>query len=170
LTKNADFTTLNLPMKKGANSHNKKIKRYTNKGALGAGTAYALLAMLIIMSAGSLMIGNIVPKEDAPVTGQTVILLSTTPEAEKNNLQLYTFPGATYTPTPSPTSLPQPQNEGNSNWSGGSGGGSGSGGSDNWGGGDGGSNSPDWGGGGSDWGGGYSGGGGGGGSSAVGAR
>lgn len=162
LTKIFLFITLNLSaiksMKKSS-AHSKKpthkaVKRQYNKGALGAGTAYALLGMLVIMAAGSLMIGNIIPSGDSPKTGQSVILLSTTPEAEKSNLQLYYFPGATYTPTPSPTTPPQPQNEGGNNW----GGGSGSGG----GGGDGGSSSPGGGGG--------SGGGGGGGGSAVGAR
>lgn len=127
--------------KAAAQSHKKKKldikKHYNNRGALGAGTAYALLAMLVIMSAGSLMIGNIIPNEEGPTSGQTVILLSTTPEAEKNNLQLYYFPGVTFTPTPSPSPVPQPQNEGGNNWdgSGGSGDGSGSG--------DGGNNAPD---------------------------
>lgn len=144
--------------KAAAQSHKKKKldikKHYNNRGALGAGTAYALLAMLVIMSAGSLMIGNIIPNEEGPTSGQTVILLSTTPEAEKNNLQLYYFPGVTFTPTPSPSPVPQPQNEGGNNWGGGGGSGGGSG--------DGGSSAPDGGGG--------SGGGGGGGGSSVGAR
>jgi hypothetical protein len=98
------------------------------RGALGAGTAYGLLALLVLMSAGSLMIGSIAPRNKSPQDGQVVVIATNTPQPQKNNLQLYTFPGATYTPTPSPTPQPQPQ-QNDSNGSGdksGHGGGGGS--------------------------------------------
>src|SRR5438876_1101066 len=91
-----------LPAKKALSHTHKKTKRY-NKGALGAGFAYAMLATLVILAAGSVMIGNISPNTKSPQTGQSVIISLQQPEPSKNNLQLYTFPGATETPTPSPT-------------------------------------------------------------------
>lgn len=104
------------------------------KGALGAGMAYALLAILVVSFASVMMIGNITPHQNAPTGTQPVIIITKPPEPQKSNLQLYTFPGATYTPTPTPTTPPQPDQ------SGGDSGGSGEG--------DGGHSAPDTGGGG----------------------
>ena len=101
-------------------SQSTKKSRF-NRGALGAGTAYAILAMLVIGAAGSMMIGSIVPNSKSPDSGQSVIISTNTPEPKKSNLQLYYFPGATETPTPSPTLPPQPD----MNWGGGNGGGGG---------------------------------------------
>jgi len=95
------------------------------RGALGAGTAYVVMIMLVVLTAGSLMVGNIIPTTTTVTSGQTVIISTNTPEPRKNNLQLYYFPGATYTPTPTPTTPPQPQVQ----WPHGSGGGGGGGGS-----------------------------------------
>lgn len=83
-----------------------KHKKY-NRGALGAGMAYAILAMLVIVAAGTTMIGSIVPtgKGDG---GMPVVVMTHSPNGQKNNLQLETFPGATYTPTPTPTATPTP--------------------------------------------------------------
>lgn len=90
--------------------------------------AYGLLALLILVSAGSLMIGSIFPKDVSPDQGQVVIIATNTPQPQKSDLQLYTFPGATYTPTPTPTPQPQPQQSngggGGNSHGGGSGGGS----------------------------------------------
>jgi uncharacterized membrane protein YgcG len=97
-------------MKKKKTLPKKKVlnKKYA-KGALGAGFAYAVLAMLIILAAGSAMIGNIAPSSKSPQNGQSVIVTTNTPQPSKSNLQLYTFPGVTFTPTPTPTPIPQPQ-------------------------------------------------------------
>ena len=119
------------PSKHKPNSKVSK-KKYINKGTLGAGFAYMVLAILVIIGAGSLMIGSIIPQSKSPESGQSVIITTPNPEQSKDNLQLYYFQGATYTPTPSPT-LPPPQPQ---QRQGSPGGGSGSGG------GDGGSSSP----------------------------
>jgi len=106
-------------------THARRIKRKYNKGALGAGMAYTILTLLVVFSAAFLMIGNLAPQVADPVNGQRVVVLTITPEGAKNNLQLYTFPGATYTPTPTPTptpeptSPPQPPGNGNDNGDGG---------------------------------------------------
>src|SRR5438874_205712 len=93
-----------------------------NKGALGAGTAYAILGILVIMAAGTLMIGSIVPKGMPNANGQPVIISTNTPEPKKSNLQLYDFPGATYTPTPTDTPTPTPTEVPQNNGGGGGGG------------------------------------------------
>lgn len=113
--------------KKVAHVKAHKVSRKANKysrGALGAGTAYAILAMLVIGAAGTMMIGSIAPSNKSPQDGQKVIITTNTPEPQKSNLQLYYFPGATFTPTPSPTLPPQPDER----RPGGSGGGGGRGG------------------------------------------
>lgn len=84
----------------------KTAKRF--RGALGAGMAYAILGMLVIASAAVMMTGNIAPTNMNPDAKQKAIIMTNTPEPAKKNLQLYTFPGATYTPTPSPTPTPTP--------------------------------------------------------------
>ncbi len=84
-------------------------KNYTPKGELSAGMAYMILAILIIVAGGSLMTGSIIPNPNkSPNTGQPVITIPAQTKPAKNNLQLFTFPGATYTPTPSPTPTPKP--------------------------------------------------------------
>lgn len=106
----------------------KKYDPYAYKnmrGALGAGTAYVVMIMLVVLTAGSLMVGNIIPTTTTVTSGQEVIIATNTPEPKKNNLQLYYFPGATYTPTPTPTTPPQPDVK----WGGGGGSGGGGGGS-----------------------------------------
>ena len=111
----------------------------SSRGAMGAGMAYVVLATLVLFAAGSMMIGSIFPVDKPNYDyKQRVLLLSTTPEVKKDNLQLYYFPGATYTPTPSPTLPPEPDTSGGSKDSG----------SSKDGGKDGGSKSPDSGGGG----------------------
>ncbi|MEK7571761.1 MAG: hypothetical protein AAB553_05805 [Patescibacteria group bacterium] len=88
------------------------------KGALGAGTAYAILGMLVIAFGAAAMLGDIVPQNKNPIDNQPVIIISNTQSPPRDNLQLYTFPGVTYTPTPSPTPVPtnppQPQTGGGS--------------------------------------------------------
>lgn len=87
-----------------------RAKKYINKGGLGAGMAYVILGLLVIAAGGSLLIGNIIPiSSKSPSGGQPVIILPPNTKPANNNLQLFTFPGATYTPTPSPTTPPQPQ-------------------------------------------------------------
>jgi hypothetical protein len=82
-------------------------KTYTPKGELSAGMAYLILAILIIVAGGSLMTGNFIPSSSkSPTDGQPVITLPANTSKAKNNLQLFTFPGATYTPTPTPTPIP----------------------------------------------------------------
>lgn len=93
-------------MKKVSITKKRSLKKKWRKGALGAGMAYAILAMLIVFSAGAMMVGNIFPEAKNPINNQPVIIMTNTPEQQKNNLQLYTFPGATYTPTPTPTPTP----------------------------------------------------------------
>lgn len=79
-------------------------KKY-NRGALGAGMAYAILAMLVIVAAGTTMIGSIIPTGKGE-SGMPVAVMTHSPNGAKSNLQLETFPGATYTPTPTPTATP----------------------------------------------------------------
>ncbi len=111
-------------------------KKRTFKGGMGAGTLYAVVALLIIAFGATSMIGNIVPITSvSPKSGQPVNISPPTTDNARDNLQLFTFPGATYTPTPSPTTPPQPQQS----WSGGNDGGSRSGGGNSNGNGDGGS-------------------------------
>src|SRR5438067_918857 len=97
-------------MKKSPNKKHVIAKRKIklNKGSLGAGMAYAILGMLVIMAAGVLMIGSIVPRNTENQNGQVVIIATNTPQPGKSNLQLYDFPGATYTPTPTDTPTPTP--------------------------------------------------------------
>lgn len=85
----------------------RRKKIYTAKGGLGAGMTYVILAILVIITGGSLMTGNIIPYS-SPTGGQPVITLPAQTKPAKDDLQLYTFPGATYTPTPSPTPTPTP--------------------------------------------------------------
>lgn len=110
---------------------NRSTKKRLTKGAVNAGTIFVLFILFIVGGGSSLMVGNFLPNETKNI-GQEVIIISETPENAKNNLQLYTFPGATYTPTPSPTPTPEPTDRPTSG--GGDGGGSGDG--------DGGNNSP----------------------------
>ena len=57
--------------KRKASMGQKRIYR----GALGAGTMYAVVALLIIALGASLMIGNIVPlTSTSPINGQQVII------------------------------------------------------------------------------------------------
>ncbi len=84
-------------------------KHYPPKGGLGAGMAYVILSILIVIAGGSLITGGIVPNPNkSPNTGQPVITMPAQTKPAKDDLQLYTFPGATYTPTPSTTPIPQP--------------------------------------------------------------
>jgi hypothetical protein len=110
--------------KKAVHHKIKKLSRKTklSKGALGAGTAYVVLALLVIMAAGTMMIGSIVPKSKSPTSGQAVILFPHSLAPSHSNLQLETFQGAPPTLTPIPTTPPQPQSSGGSHY--GSGGGS----------------------------------------------
>jgi len=85
----------------------RRRKIYTAKGELGAGMTYVILAILVIITGGSLMTGNIIPYSN-PAGGQPVITLPVQNKPAKDDLQLYTFPGVTYTPTPSPTPTPTP--------------------------------------------------------------
>jgi hypothetical protein len=86
-------------------------KKYSSRGTLGAGMLYIVFAILIITAGGAVLIGNITPSI-SPTGYQPVVIISPQSESSKNNLQLYTFPGATYTPTPTPTTPPQPQRPG----------------------------------------------------------
>ena len=90
-----------------------------------------VLGLLVIMAAGSIMIGDIVPHTKSPESGQSVIISKPWLAPSHSNLQLEYFPGATLTPTPTPTVPPQPQQDtsgsgGGGNDNGGGGGGSGS--------------------------------------------
>jgi hypothetical protein len=93
-------------MKKKSARKTVSHKKYT-RGALGAGMAYVILAMLILVAAGTTMIGSIVPTGKGEY-GMPVVIMTHSPDGRKNNLQLETFPGATYTPTPTPTATPTP--------------------------------------------------------------
>jgi hypothetical protein len=110
--------------KKKQLSTRKALNKKYAKGALGAGFMYATLALLILMAAGSVMIGNIIPGSKSPQSGQNVIISLRPPEPSKSNLQLYYFPGATLTPTPTATPVPQPQESGGGGNKSGGGGGS----------------------------------------------
>lgn len=114
-----EFIYAKIRMKKGKRI--KDAKRF--KGALGAGMAYAILGMLVIASAAVMMTGNIAPTNLNPDAKQPAIIMTNTPEPAKKNLQLYTFPGATYTPTPSPTPTPTPTDVPQQSGGGGGGGG-----------------------------------------------
>jgi uncharacterized membrane protein YgcG len=116
--------------------HSRVSKKGLNRGALGAGTAWALMGMAVIALGGTAMLGSIVPQGRESDQGQPVVLISPQLDPAKNNLQLETFPGVTFTPTPTPTVPPPPKTDspqggssGSTGGSGGSGGGSGSGGS-----------------------------------------
>lgn len=74
-----------------------------NRGAIGPGMAFALVALLVVVSGGTLMIGNIVPNGKAPATGQPVIIQPGKNEPPRSNLQLNYFAGITLTPSPIPT-------------------------------------------------------------------
>ncbi len=103
--------------------HSRSTKNRPSRGSMGAGTLYAVVALLIIAFGATSMIGNIVPlTSKSPGSGQPVNVSPPDTDNARDNLQLFTFPGATYTPTPSPTTPPQPQQS----WS--NSGGSGSGG------------------------------------------
>jgi hypothetical protein len=93
------------------------LKRKNNKifkGGLGAGTLYAIVALLLVALGGSLMIGSITPittsEEESYLRQirQPVNIHPARTQLEQDNLQLFTFPGTTYTPTPAPTFPPQP--------------------------------------------------------------
>lgn len=96
-------------MKKKTALSKRRKKIYTTKGALSAGMTYVILTILIIIAGGMLMTGSIIPlSTKSPEGGQPVITLPASKNPAKNDLQLFTFPGATYTPTPSPTPTPTP--------------------------------------------------------------
>ncbi len=101
-------------------------KKTVLRGRLGAGTLYAVVGLLIVTLGAVSMIGNIVPLSNkSPLSGQPVIISPPKIEAQKDNLQLFTFPGITYTPTPLPTTPPGPGSswgDDNKNKSGGGGG------------------------------------------------
>lgn len=111
-----------VKIKKKSNSIRRKTKL---KGRLGAGTLYAVVGLLIVMLGAVSMIGNIVPLSNkSPLSGQPVIISPPKIETQKDNLQLFTFPGITYTPTPLPTTPPGPGSRwDDDNKSGGGGGG-----------------------------------------------
>jgi len=88
----------------------KSIKNTAFKGRLGAGTLYFVVGLAILGLGAAAMTGNITPlSTKSPETGQPVNVTPPSLERERSNLQLFTFPGATYTPTPAPTLPPQPQ-------------------------------------------------------------
>jgi hypothetical protein len=72
---------------------------------------FALFLILVIAVLSMMMVGGI-PLVNDGTTETGVIPVSTNPEDEKDNLQLYTFPGLTQTPTPTPLAPPQPREEG----------------------------------------------------------
>ncbi len=98
-------------------THNTRRKTRVFKGGLGAGTLYAVVALLIVALGGSLMIGNITPNTTSESESelmqnmQPVIISPPVLGPLKPNLQLDDFPGVTYTPTPSPEPPPQPDQE-----------------------------------------------------------
>lgn len=117
-------------VKKSVSRHSGLKRRKLSRGALGAGMAYAILGLLVVLGAGTTMIGNITPS--GKNEGQPVILLTDAPDGTKDNLQLETFPGVTITPTITPTVPPPPNvpnpSGGTQSGSGGSRGGGGGGG------------------------------------------
>lgn len=82
-------------------------KKYSYKGTAGAGMLYIVFAILVITAGAAVLIGNITPSV-SPTGYQPVVITGPQSESSKNNLQLYTFPAAIYTPTPSPTPSPTP--------------------------------------------------------------
>lgn len=103
-------------------TYNTPPKKYLTKGAMGAGMLYIILAIMIITAGAGLLIGNITPS-NSPTGNQPVVIVSPQTNSSKNNLQLYTFPGITYTPTPTPSpNPPKPQTPGGGGGGGGGGG------------------------------------------------
>jgi hypothetical protein len=92
-----------------------KHRNKLNRGGMGAGMGYVVLAILAIGAFSAMMVGNITPI-DKPAEKQEVILLPAIPEPSKSNLQLHTFPGITLTLPPPPEAPPQPQERGGTNY------------------------------------------------------
>ena len=89
------------------NTLDASVKQYTyldSRGGLGPGFIFSLFTMGVLVGGALMMIGNIFPGENgAPLTNQTVIIITPTGLPALRNLQLHTFPADTLTPTPSPT-------------------------------------------------------------------
>ena len=85
---------------------NKKHLTKLQQGALGGGTIYIVAILFLLVGFGSVLTNGLLPPDKLP-TGAAVTIVPPAPDAEKKNLQLYTF-GYT-TPAPTPTTAPTPQ-------------------------------------------------------------
>lgn len=87
---------------------NKKILEwYSHKneaGSISNGALYFFI--LLTVAIGALLTGGVAVNQQGPVTGEPVAINIPLVTKAQNNLQLYTFIGATYTPTPLPTVQP----------------------------------------------------------------
>ncbi len=83
-----------------------KVKK--SRGAVGAGTIYAIIFLGIVIGGGVMMLGNSAPKFASPDDSQPVIIQRGDDTDGKSNLQLEDFPGITLTPTPTPSPTPTP--------------------------------------------------------------
>jgi hypothetical protein len=81
----------------------KRIKAKKNKGALGSGTLFVVILILIVSALAFTLIGGQLPQLDSNQTGAPVSIITKPPEDAKTNLQLYTFSGATLAPSLPPT-------------------------------------------------------------------
>jgi uncharacterized membrane protein YgcG len=105
------------PARAKKQNHAPRKKNRGFKGGLGAGTLYAVVALLVVALGGSLMVGNITPNtssEDPEYLKQFLQPVIVSPpilEPSQANLQLQEFPGVTLTVTPPPPAPPQPQQE-----------------------------------------------------------
>lgn len=79
----------------------KKI-RLINFGGVEAGTTFVVIFVLVASLVGFILIGGELPRMDNNKIGEPVAILTNPPEDPKQNLQLYTFLGATNTPSPLP--------------------------------------------------------------------
>ncbi len=72
------------------------------KGAISNGFLYVVIILILVSLLGFVFIGGKVPQTEPTEIGSEVVVNAPNIEKAKNNLQLYTFKGATITPTPPP--------------------------------------------------------------------
>ncbi len=75
------------------------------RGDISTGAIFTIILLFIIIVASIFLVGTITPENQIPTpTGSSVVIVKPSPDAAKNDLQLYTFQGITV--TPAPTSIP----------------------------------------------------------------
>ncbi len=89
----------------------KKLLRKKNliyKGSAGNGMVFVVIIILIMVAIAFNLIGGQLPRLDNRQLGNPVVLVTSSPQNAKKNLQLYTFIGMTITPSPTPIPAANP--------------------------------------------------------------